>query len=112
MLENEKAFEIVELNDGRKVKVVELTGLDEMIADKVVGGEMTSPAAGMIQQRRVMVAFSVKEIDGQPVKRPTEINQIRAFMAKFTMRQSAKIQMAYSRLNDPEGESQAVESEA
>lgn len=99
-MDNTRAFEIVELEDKRKVKIVETTGLDEMIAAKVIGKEMDKFGSGAVQLRYVNVAFAIKEIDDQPVKRPTNINEVRALMAKFTSKQVGKISKAHSNLNE------------
>jgi hypothetical protein len=114
----EKEYEIVILSDGRKVKVVETTGLDEMIAVKVASGQadennqMSAAVGSAMQLRMVMIAFSIQEIDGAQVKRPTKLLDVQAFMGQFTSRQLAKIGKAYSRLNDDiEGEDPATESE-
>ncbi|WP_088187541.1 hypothetical protein [Desulfosporosinus sp. FKA] len=96
----EREFEIVKLNDGREVKVVELTGLDEMIAAKVVGKEMNQPGAGGLQLRYILLAFAVKEVDGKEIQRPVKLNDVRGFLAGFTSRQLSQIGKAYSRLND------------
>jgi hypothetical protein len=120
-MDNTRNSEIVELEDGRKVKVVETTGFDEMIAAKVIGKEMDKFGSGAVQLRYVNVAFAIKEIDEQPVKRPTTINEVRTFMAKFTSKQIGKLSKAYSKLNEykedeeenegvPEGEELADES--
>jgi len=91
--------EIVTLKDGRKVKVIELTGLDEMIAAKIAGDEMNT-GAGVIQYHAILHALSVKEIDGAPVKRPTNLTEARALMATFKMKDTSRISKAFSRLND------------
>ncbi len=105
-------FQIVKLNDGRKVKVGELTGLDEMIAAKVIGSEMDKFGSGAVQLRYVQLSFSIKEIDGKPVKRPTNINEARAFMAQFTSKQLAKIGKVYSKLNDYTEDEETEQGEA
>lgn len=98
------------LDDGRKVKVVETTGLDEMIAAKVIGKAMDQFGSGAVQLRYVNMAFAIKEIDDQPVTRPKSINEVRTFMAKFTSKQLGKLSKVYSKLNeykeDEEGESE------
>lgn len=99
-METTKGFEIVELDDGRKIKVVETTGLDEMIAAKVIGKEMDKFGSGAVQLRYVNVAFAIKEIDEQHVKRPTTINEVRTFMAQFTSKQLGKLNKAHSNLNE------------
>ena len=99
-MDNTRAFEIVELEDGRKVKVVETTGLDEMIAAKVIGKEMDKFGSGAVQLSYIKLAFAIKEIDDQPIKRPTNINEVRTFMAKFTSKQLGKLSKANSKLND------------
>jgi|GEM_PF-3667013 hypothetical protein len=96
----EREFELVKLKDGREVKVTELTGLDDMIAAKVIGKEMSTPGAGQLQLRYVMLVFAIKEINGKEVKRPVSLNDVRTFMAGFTSKQIGQIGMAYSRLND------------
>ena len=121
-MDNTREFEIVELNDGRKVKIVETTGLDEMIAAKVIGKEMDKFGSGVVQLRYINVAFAIREIDEQQVKRPVNINEVRTLMTKFTSKQLGKINKAYSNLNEykeddkesegvPEGEELAGELE-
>lgn len=116
-MDNTRNFQEVCLDDGRKVKVYETTGLDEMIAAKVIGKELDKFGSGAVQLRYVNVAFSIKEIDGQPIRRPTNLNGVREFMAKFTSKQLGKISKAYSELNEykddedgSEGETSADES--
>ena len=108
------AYKIVELDDGRKVKVSELTGLDEMIAAKVVGAEQGAMGGQMLTYQQVLIAFSITEIDGKPVQRAANLNQIRALMAQFKMRHTSRIALAFNELNVPqgEGEAQAAESGA
>jgi len=111
----ERLFKIVNLSDGQKVKVQELTGMDEMIAAKVVGNEMNKPGAGMLQMRAVLQAFSIVEINEKPVKRPGNLVEVQAFMGKFKMRDTSRIGKAFSKLNDDieaEGETSAVELES
>ena len=91
--------EIVTLKDGRQVKVIELTGLDEMIGAKITGDEMNT-GAGVVQYHAVLHALAIKEIDGAPVKRPTNLTEARALMAKFKMKDTSRIAKAFSRLND------------
>lgn len=95
----EKETEIVILKDGRKITVSELTGMDEMIAAKVVGAEMNT-GAGLLQYRAVLNAFAITEIDGEKVKRPTSLVDAQIFLSKFRTKDTARISKAYSRLND------------
>lgn len=110
----EKETIVVELKDKRKITVSELTGLDEMIASKVTGVEMNTPGSGMLQYRQILLAFSIVAIDDKPTERPTDINKVRAFLAGFKMKDTSKLQKAFSQLNDAdkedsEGEVQATE---
>jgi len=95
----ERETEIVTLKDGRKVKIIELTGLDEMIAGKIAGDEMNT-GGGVIQYHAILHALSIKEIDGAPVIRPTNLTAARALMVKFRMKDTSRIAKAFSRLND------------
>ena len=94
--------EDVVLNDGRKVVVSEMTGLDEMIGAQIVGDGMNpmKPGSSALMMRTVFTVLSIKEIDGKKVDRPTNLVQIQSFMAGFTSKQLSKIGAAYSRLND------------
>ena len=99
MAEQARDFEIVPLRDGRKVKVVELTGLDEMIAAKIAGEEMNN-GGGVVQYHAILHALSIKEVDGAPITRPTNLTQARALLAQFKMKDTSRIGKAFSRLND------------
>lgn len=99
MAEQARDSEIVELRDGRKVKIIELTGLDEMIAAKIAGEEMNN-GGGVVQYHAILHALAIKEIDGTPVQRPTNLTQARALMAQFKMKDTSRIAKAFSRLND------------
>ncbi|MHB1651670.1 MAG: hypothetical protein ACYCVD_04225 [Desulfitobacteriaceae bacterium] len=99
MAEQEREFEMVTLKDGRELKIIELTGLDEMIAAKIAGDEMNT-GAGIIQYHAILHALSIKEMDGASVKRPTNLTEARALMAKFKMKDTSRIAKAFSKLND------------
>lgn len=111
----EKEFELVKLNDGREAKVTELTGLDEMIAAKVIGKEMDKVGSGSVQLKYIQLAFSVKEINGTACPRPKTLDEVRTFMAGFTSKQLAQIGKAYQRLNvltEDEGNDQGEDTAA
>lgn len=93
---------------GKTIRMAELDGLDEMIAAKIAGAELNN-GAGVIQYRTILLAFSVVEIDGKPVKRPSSLNEVRAFMKQFKMKDTAIMQKKFQELNDPTGETSASE---
>ena len=108
-----KEHEEVTLTDGRVVKVEELTGLDEMIAKKLLGGSIKQQG-DLIQLREVLLAFAIKEIDGKKVDRPRNIVDVQTLMSQLKSKDTARLDKAYNRLNsdveEAAGESQAVDS--
>ena len=95
----ERETEIIALSDGRKVTIQETTGLDEMIAQKIIGKDMKNQG-DLINLPAVLLTTSIVEIDGEKFIRPRNIVEVQAFMSNLKSKDKSKLEKAYGRLNN------------
>lgn len=102
----EQATVEVELDDGRKFVLRELTGFDEMIAKKLINFKGIGDMAIIPE---VLLVFSIASVNGKPFSRPTNMAGIQAVMSELRGRDVRKLQKVYAKLTgeDDEGEAEA-----
>jgi hypothetical protein len=112
----ERETEIVTLSDKRKVTIQETTGLDEMIAQKIIGKDMKNQG-DLINLPAVLLTMAISEINGEKFSRPNNLVAVQSFMGSLKSKDKARLEMAYQRLNqdveveNDQGEEQAAESD-
>lgn len=89
------------LTDGRVITIRELTGLDELMIVKIVGQQKgnESTQGYVVLTQMVSCWYSVAEIDGVPVVKPTSMDAINKLAAKFLMKDTGLIMKKYSAVN-------------
>lgn len=95
----------VQLKD-RTVTIRELTGADEILAVKLLAGQMDNKdkEANEIQNFNIMFGLSIWKVNGEPLNTPSDFEELMGRLARFKLKELGKLKAAFVELNTPEGD--------